>query len=82
MLQVANDGLSQLKVERAERDKYLTIIQRRLSKNINGASWIKKTFHHLRKNYSNNEACRLMLDEYFQNQMSGQPVSEWDTNWK
>ncbi|PHS20121.1 MAG: hypothetical protein COA86_02200 [Kangiella sp.] len=82
MLQVASDGLSKLKVDRQERDKYLTIIQRRLSKNINGASWIKSTFKHIRKTKTNDIACAEMLEEYFLNQMSGQPVSEWETRWK
>jgi gamma-glutamyl:cysteine ligase YbdK (ATP-grasp superfamily) len=82
MLQVANDGLSALNVELTERDKFLTIIQRRLSKNVNGASWTKKTVKHLRKSMSNEKACAAMLDRYFENQMAGQPVSEWEQCWR
>jgi len=82
MLQIANDGLSQLNVELTERDKFLNIIHRRLSRNINGASWIKNTVGHFRKSMDNDKACALMLDEYFQNQMGGQPVSEWEQHWR
>lgn len=82
MLQVANDGLSKLKVELTERDKFLNIIQRRLSKNMNGASWIKKTVRHFREKVDNDKACVMMLNLYFENQMSGQPVSEWERPWK
>ena len=82
MLLVANDGLSQLNVELSERDKFLNIIHRRLSKNINGASWKKETFRHLRKNLSKHDACAEMLNRYFVNQMGGQPISEWDRCWK
>ena len=82
MLQVANDGLSKLNIELTERDKYLGIIQRRLSKHVNGASWTKNTVKHLRKSMSNQKACAVMLDRYFENQMCGQPVSEWEQCWK
>jgi gamma-glutamyl:cysteine ligase YbdK (ATP-grasp superfamily) len=82
MLQIANDGLSKMNVELTERDKFLNIIHRRLSKNINGARWTKETVRHLRKTMSNEQACAEMLDRYFVNQMSGQPVSEWEKCWK
>lgn len=82
MLQVANDGLSKLNVELNERDKFLNIIHRRVSRHMNGANWIKKTVHHLRDKMDNEKACASLLDRYFQNQMSGQPVSEWEQCWK
>jgi len=81
MLQIANDGLCQVGIDVAERDKFLNIIQRRLSRNINGATWMKQTVAHYRKSNNNDKACALMLDEYFENQMGGQPVSEWDRCW-
>ncbi|RLA03906.1 MAG: hypothetical protein DRQ47_04300 [Gammaproteobacteria bacterium] len=81
MLQVADDGLSQLNIERLERDKFLNIIHRRLQKNINGARWIKETVRHYRKSMDNDKACTRMLDEYFENQMGGQPISEWERSW-
>lgn len=82
MLNVANDGLSKLKVDRDERDKYLNIIQRRLSTGITGASWSKNTLRHLRKSMNNEDACAKLLDIYFANQMDGRPVSEWERIWK
>jgi hypothetical protein len=82
MLQVANDGLGKLNVDLAERDKFMNIIQRRLSKNINGATWTKKTLIHLRRKLPEDKACEEMLNRYFVNQMSGQPVSEWERCWK
>ncbi len=82
MMQIATDGLSSLDIDLAERDKYLNIIQRRLSRNINGARWIKKTVNHYRSSMSNKKACAKMLDSYFQHQMSGQPVSEWSRCWR
>ena len=81
MLQVANDGLAKLNIQLTERDKFLNIIHRRLLKNMNGSRWIKNTVRHLRKKHTNEEACSLMLDQYFINQMGGQPVSEWEKCW-
>ena len=82
MLQVANDGLSQLGVELAERTKYLNIIQRRLALGVTGATWTQETLRYLRKSISNDKACAKLLDMYFKNQMEGRPVSEWECCWK
>ena len=49
MLQVANDGLNQLGVELAERDKYLNIIQCRLAIGVTGAKWTQDPLRYLRK---------------------------------
>lgn len=82
MLIVANDGLAELGVDRDERDKYLQIIQKRLSVGVTGGSWAKQTLRHLRQSLSNDEACAKMLDIYYQNQLSGHPISEWEQCWR
>jgi len=82
MLKIADDGLSRIHVERNERDKYLNIIQRRLSCHITGARWTQKTLRHLRKRMDNQAACAEMLNRYHINQFSGQPVSEWERCWE
>jgi len=82
MLLVANDGLATLGVAREERDKYLTIIQKRLSADVTGGSWVKQTLKHLRKTNSNDKACQKMLEIYYQNQLSGHPISEWEQCWR
>ncbi len=82
MLQVANDGLIALSVDQEERDKYLGIIQRRLAVGVNGASWQRNTLIHLRQSMSNEKACKEMLNQYFSNQVGGQPVSEWERCWQ
>ncbi|WP_444995480.1 hypothetical protein [Aliikangiella sp. IMCC44359] len=82
MLQVANDGLSKLSIDLQERDKYLNIIQRRLTLGVTGARWKKQTLRHLRKTMNNDQACAEMMERYFINQMGGQPVSEWEQCWK
>ena len=82
MLMVAYDGLAKLGVEKEERDKYLNIIQKRLSTGINGATWIKQTLKHLRKNLSNDDACMGLMQKYLENQIEGLPVADWERCWK
>ena len=82
MLLVANDGLTTLGVDRDERDKYLQIIQQRLSVGVTGGSWSKHTLRHLRKSLTNDKACEKMLEIYYQNQLSGHPISEWEQCWR
>jgi hypothetical protein len=31
---------------------------------------------------NNDKACARLLDMYFENQMEGHPVSEWERNWE
>ena len=81
MLQVSYDGLTSLGVDEAERDKYIRIIQRRLGQDITAAKWQKMTYHHLQKKMDKKAACREMLNLYFQNQMEGQPITEWERLW-
>ncbi|MGX5200859.1 glutamate--cysteine ligase [Aliikangiella sp. IMCC44632] len=82
MLQIADDGLAKLNVDREERLKYLGVIQKRLAYGITGASWQKQTLLHFRQSMSNEKACRKMLENYYRNQMSGAPISEWECCWK
>jgi gamma-glutamyl:cysteine ligase YbdK (ATP-grasp superfamily) len=81
MLLVANDGLSSLGVVCEERDKYLQIIQKRLSVGITGGSWAKSTLKHLRKSLPNEQACEKLLEIYYANQLDGHPISEWKRYW-
>tara|TARA_B110000902_G_scaffold23093_1_gene25682 strand:- start:578 stop:2080 length:1503 start_codon:yes stop_codon:yes gene_type:complete len=78
MLIVANDGLNLLGVEPDECDKYLEIIRRRLSTGLTGGRWAKNTLRHFRKSLSNEQACTTMLEIYYQNQLAGHPISEWN----
>ena len=48
MLQVANDVLSQLGVEFAERDLYLNIIQRRFAMGVTGDKWTQDSLRDLK----------------------------------
>ncbi|MCW8864005.1 MAG: hypothetical protein OQK09_00950 [Colwellia sp.] len=82
MLVVANDGLTTLGVDRDEREKYLKIIQKRLSVGVTGGSWAKQTLRQLRKSLPNDKACEKMLAMYYQNQLSGHPISEWEQCWR
>jgi len=81
MLLVANDGLNSLGVSCEERDKYLQIIQKRLSVGVTGGSWAKNTLKHLRQSLPNDKACEKMLELYYANQLEGLPVSEWHRCW-
>jgi gamma-glutamyl:cysteine ligase YbdK (ATP-grasp superfamily) len=82
MLLVANDGLSSLGVVCEDRDKYLQIIQNRLSVGITGGRWAKNTLKHLRKSLPNEQACEKLLEIYYANQVDGHPLSEWKRCWE
>ncbi len=82
MLQTSYDGLAKLGVDEAERVKQLSVIQKRLAMDITPAKWQKLTYRFLKRKMNKKEACKTMLNLYFEHQMAGLPVTEWDTVWK
>lgn len=82
MLQVSYDGLAILGVAEQEREKYIGVIQHRLHLDITPAKWQRLTYQYFQRKMNKRDACRHMLDLYFQNQMQGHPVTEWETPWR
>lgn len=81
MLPIADEGLSQLNVARTDRDKFLGIIEKRLAGGETGGSWAKKTLCKLRESHSNEVACQQLLKIYYDHQVQGMPLADWDRIW-
>jgi gamma-glutamyl:cysteine ligase YbdK (ATP-grasp superfamily) len=78
MLPLANDGLRALKVPLAERDRYLGIIDARLSAGRNGAGWQREsTQFFMQRGASKHAALASMLTRYRELSAENLPVAQW-----
>ncbi|GAB3009391.1 glutamate-cysteine ligase family protein [Saccharothrix stipae] len=79
LLPMAHEGLVRMKVEAAERDRLLGVIEQRCLTGVNGATWQARSFH---RHYDHTaldrpEALRRMLRTYRDLMHSNEPVHTW-----
>jgi hypothetical protein len=78
LLPLAHDGLDQLGVAPADRDRLLGIVERRCVELRNGAAWQSETFHHLyERGLERDEALRQMTVRYREHMHANEPVHAW-----
>lgn len=78
LLPLADDGLSKLGVARAERDRYLSVIEARLSARRNGAVWQRHATEALiTAGQRKSDALRNMLSLYRELSAQNIPIAEW-----
>ncbi len=81
MLPIARQGLISLMIDNAEIDKFLNIIEHRLSNKITGATWQKQTLSSLEQTMDKQSACRELVKMYINHCRTCQPVSTWNQIW-
>ncbi|MBB5804537.1 gamma-glutamyl:cysteine ligase YbdK (ATP-grasp superfamily) [Saccharothrix ecbatanensis] len=79
LLPLAHEGLVRMKVDAAERDRLLGVIEQRCLTGMNGATWQARTFH---RHYDHTaldrpEALRRMLRTYRDLMHTNEPVHTW-----
>jgi hypothetical protein len=78
LLPLAHDGLDQLGVAPADRDRLLGIVERRCVELRNGAAWQSEMFHHLyERGLERDEALRQMTVRYREHMHANEPVHAW-----
>lgn len=78
LLPIARAGLKKQKVDEADIDKYLGIIEERAKRHTNGARWQLRAFTELKKQTTQDEAVSIMTAAIIKNQEKGIPVHEWE----
>ena len=76
LLSLADDGLSQIGVDEAERKYLLEIIRNRLDSGITPAEWQRQKL----KQYGNKtrpDALAALVEEYLAKIATGKPLTEW-----
>ncbi|MBK6564056.1 MAG: CBS domain-containing protein [Saprospiraceae bacterium] len=77
LLPIARKGLEKQKVDTADIDKYLNIIEKRAQNHMTGARWMLRAFTKLHDNTNTDEALSVLTASMIQNQMTNTPVHEW-----
>lgn len=80
LLPLAAEGLSSLGVVRRDADRFLTVIEQRCRRGVNGASWqvarVQVAEH--RQRLERADALRAMVLDYTAQSADGRPVHEWE----
>ncbi|KAA1378760.1 glutamate--cysteine ligase family protein [Aeromicrobium fastidiosum] len=80
LLPLAHEGLTQLGVDDAVRERLLGVIEQRCITGRNGATWLIDEFrHHNASAGSRADAMRTTTVEYERHMHGGAPVHEWPT---
>jgi hypothetical protein len=80
LVPLAHEGLKDLGVDDAIRERLLGIIEGRCATGRNGATWQVSAVHELEgKGLSRDEALRIMTQEYVARMHSNEPVHTWSS---
>lgn len=75
-LPMAYKGLSKAQVDRADADRYLGIIERRIH-GQNGSEWMVQSYRELRTRFNARESLRRLTASLFERSYKGYPVDAW-----
>lgn len=78
LLPIARKGLENQKVDSADIDKYLGIIEERAKQHRNGARWQLRAYTKLLKECGRDEALTIMTAAIVKNQSKEMPVHTWE----
>ena len=78
LLPIARDGLIKSKIDKADIDKYLDIIEKRAATRHTGAQWLKYSNRILKTKMTKDIANATLTAHLYKNQQSGKPVHEWE----
>ena len=79
LLPLANDGLNQAGIDDADRERYLGLIERRVTSHRTGAQWIVGSLSGMRRQGTTSEQMTALTAAMWKRARSGEPVSEWST---
>ncbi len=78
LLPMAKEGLEKKEIDPKDIDKYLSIIEARVSSYSTGSRWIVKSYRKLKQNYDREESTVALTAIMYNRRLSDKPVHEWD----
>ena len=78
IIPMAIEGLQEMKVDQADIDKYMKVIQERAEKHMNGARWQLRSFTKLKGETTQAEALTILAQSIHVNQKSENPGHLWE----
>ncbi|NNC95080.1 MAG: CBS domain-containing protein [Chitinophagales bacterium] len=77
MIPVAEQGLESMNIDKADIEKYLSVIYNRVSSGSTGSTWVLRSYNNLIKSASSEEVCVAVTAASFKNQQENIPVHQW-----
>lgn len=77
LLPIARRGLTKTGIDQADIDRYLGVIEQRVTKRRTGARWLLESMQELEGKGSHDECLRSLTASMIQQQATGVPVHEW-----
>ena len=77
LLPIAKEGLKERKVDQADIDRYMGIVEERVKLHCTGARWMLRAFTNLKKSITNDEAAAVVTACIIENQEKEMPVHQW-----
>ena len=78
LIPLARHGLMLQKVDEADIERYLSIIEARAKLHMNGARWQLRAFTNLKKSIGSDEALSILTANIIKNQETETPVHLWE----
>lgn len=78
LLPIAESGLKALGVSDKESEKYLSIVQQRVTKKQTGASWQIDNYNQLLDRHPKEKALSMLVQSYLAQSDANLPVHEWE----
>ncbi len=77
VLPMASEGLARIGVEQREANYYLSIIEQRIARKMNGAQWQLNCLQAFEQRSNRDQALHEMLERYMALSASNYPVADW-----
>ncbi len=78
LIPMAREGLREGKLDEADIDRYLGIVQERVATGRSGSWWMLKSFSELRRHGTEGEQLNALTAATLARQKDNQPVAQWD----
>lgn len=78
LLPLARKGLQNVKIHETDIEKYLGVIEQRISKEQTGSGWIINNFRTLSKHHGKSNALNDIVNTMYDYQKSNTPIHQWD----
>ncbi|MCA1779440.1 MAG: CBS domain-containing protein [Xanthomonadaceae bacterium] len=78
LLPLAEQGLKEANIDSADIERYLGVIEQRVSTRRTGARWQLESLEQMKGNGSQHEQLRALTASMVEQQQTGKPVAEWD----
>lgn len=77
LMPIAREGLTMAGIDLGDQEKYLSIIQERVTESRTGASWLVNSFNSLSKSHPKNMVLSAITKGIMARQQENNPIHEW-----